>query len=811
MEKIDNYLGIYSKDKPQKTFLDSSNKKYSYKEFDDLVENFSKLLSNTKKNPAVILCENKVNYCLALLSIYRSDNIAIPINPEVSDDFLKKVIKQTNCQIVILDPIFDQRIKDIGLKSKKIIMKSVSNHKVINMKINRTKKEIYEDVRLILHTSGTTGIPKAVLLTDSNIISNAKSIVKVLKINENDLGTLSIPPYHAYGNSIITSHLLAGSTIKIIDSKFPQTMFNQIKGATIFYGVPSNYTMLLKFGKMFKDIFKDINLITCAGGKLPLEHIRMIKKLCHSINICLMYGQTEATARLTYVPVENFEKGKNSIGKPIPGVKLKIVDSNLEEVKINQEGQIIAKGPNIMKGYLNESDTKKKIHLGWLLTGDYGIKRKNGFFELVGRNTDFVKNHGHRINLLYIEQKILGFRGVSEVIVYIAEDSSLLVADIVVTSNKKDLVTKLNKYCKKHLANYEIPKFNVVKSIKKTLTGKIIRRKQETKNFVLCKKCILNEKFPRIEIDRKTGLCSLCKRKNNISVSHINEKKKHLREVILKNKSEKIDVLLALSGGKDSCYTMLKLFEEFPKIKMVGVLVDNGHISKQAIKNAELICKFTHSKFKRINIGGKSLDELFLKVSNLDIYPQKVIERASSICATCSGFFKQIMFSMSIKERIPLVAFGWTPGQSFRPVIETNKSFLEWTRKSFAKYLENQKIPLKAKKMVFGKRNYSNKLPIIIHPLCLFKYNEKKMISELKIKVGWEKPKNVDQNTSNCRLNKFATLVHIKKYGIHPYALEVAYLVREGLLSRKEGIKRIYGDIESSKEININLDGERIK
>lgn len=258
----------------------------------------------------------------------------------------------------------------------------------------------HPDLALCLTTSGSTGSPKLVRLTMENIRSNAQSIIEYLHIDEHERAITMLPMYYSYGLSIINSHLLAGATLLLTDKTYAQREFwtflrdNQ---ATSMAGVPYTWEMLkrLRFWRM--DL-PSVRTMTQAGGKLnadlALEYIQNAKAA--GKQFIVMYGQTEATARMSYLPWERAEEKYASIGIPIPGGKFAIAD----------DGELVYYGPNVSMGYAEcaEDLLKGDENHSVLHTGDLARVDEDGFYYITGRKKRFVKVWGNRCNLDQVEQ-----------------------------------------------------------------------------------------------------------------------------------------------------------------------------------------------------------------------------------------------------------------------------------------------------------------------------------------------------------------------------------------------------------------------
>ena len=266
---------------------------------------------------------------------------------------------------------------------------------------------------LLMSTSGTTGSPKFVRQSYSNIIFNTRSIVKYLNIKIKDVTITSLPFSYVYGLSVINSHLFSGATIVLTNKSIIEKDFWQlVKKYKVnnFFGVPYSYSIIERVG--YKNLSNNFKYSTQAGGKMNHELIRKIIKMYKKkkIKFIQMYGSAEATSRMSYLSWSNAQKKIGSIGKPIPGGKFFLKDYNgLIINKINKIGELVYKGKNVCLGYaknykdLNLSDLNK----GTLFTGDTAYRDRDGFYFIIGRKNRYTKIFGIRINLAELETLFL--------------------------------------------------------------------------------------------------------------------------------------------------------------------------------------------------------------------------------------------------------------------------------------------------------------------------------------------------------------------------------------------------------------------
>lgn len=278
---------------------------------------------------------------------------------------------------------------------------------------NGVAPDMAEDLALLLGTSGSTGNRSLVRLSHRNLRSNAHSIADYLAIKHDDRAITTMPMSYSYGLSIIHSHLLSGASVILTeDSLMTQPFWHAVKEnrVTNFGGVPFIYEMLkrLRFERM--DL-PDLRLLTQAGGRLSRDLVLDFAGMCAAkgMEFVVMYGQTEATARISYLPFRHAQAKPVSIGMAIPGGTLALVDEAGAEIhETGMAGELVYSGDNVSMGYARcAADLARGDDNGGILhTGDIASRDVDGFYTIIGRKARFLKVFGHRVNLDELERII---------------------------------------------------------------------------------------------------------------------------------------------------------------------------------------------------------------------------------------------------------------------------------------------------------------------------------------------------------------------------------------------------------------------
>jgi len=309
-----------------------------------------------------------------------------------------------------------------------------------------------------------------------------------------------------------------------------------------------------------------------------------------------------------------------------------------------------------------------------------------------------------------------------------------------------------------------------------------------------CVKCILPETFPNIKFNEQ-GVCNFCQTYNYQNISDESKKRyqKKFEELINKNTGkDEYDGVMAYSGGKDSTYSLVLLKERY-NLKILALTFDNGFISPIATNNIRKLTEnlgVDHLFFKpKFDI----LKNIFRIATEKDIFSRKTLERASTICTACIGLVKFTCLKFAIRNNIPFIFYGWSPGQApiEASIFKNNISMIKSMQQVLLTPL--QKAVGEEINSYFLNDNDFNKVdefPYNLSPLAFLEYDEDKIYKKIE-KLGWITPIDTDTNSTNCLLNAFANRVHRDRFNFHPYVHEIANLIRQGHMSREDGLKKI--------------------
>ncbi len=504
------YLSQRASQTPDTIFIIQGERRVTYGALEVQVSRFSSFLlclGMEKGDRIGIISRNSPEYIAAYLGIQRAGCVAVDVNYQSSIHEIKTIVNHCGIKMVILENSFTGEFPEalgampslravIGIERRARGFQSVRRripphiHYAVLGDILCSEQAIKtppavtgENLAAIVYTSGTSGRPKGVMLSHENILANARSIIEYLRLSENDRTMVVLPFCYCYGKSLLTTHLMAGGSLVLENSfLYPQTVFKKMmeEQVTGFAGVPSTFAIMLERSNFHDFSFPALRYVTQAGGAMPPRHAQELAGLLPGAQIYIMYGQTEATARLTYLDPDDLLERPGSIGKPVPGVEIMVVTEEGKAAAAGQEGEIIARGKNIMAGYWNDpEETKKVLKEGWLHTGDIGTMDKDGYLTIAGRRSDMIKRGTHRISPKEIEEVIHEMDPVREASVMGTHDAILGEKIRAVVVLKRGCVMDaqaVQRHCQARLAPFKVPQEVLfVDALPRTASGKVLR------------------------------------------------------------------------------------------------------------------------------------------------------------------------------------------------------------------------------------------------------------------------------------------------------------------------------------------------
>ena len=492
--------------RPEQPFLIQEEEERSYGDVEAASNRVAQILirEGLKVGDRVaLLSENSLFYVEAYYGILKAGGIVVALNTAWDGSALASVLRSCSARFLLASSrfakvalkaaSFETRLEAVFLAGAAAgvddlpqpvrgilfdeVIESVSSESV-HVSLSDA------DVASIVYTSGSTGVPQGATLSHANLCANVASITEYLALSSEDRVLAVLPFYYVYGKSILNTHAAVGGTV-VIENRFqyPNIALDTLenKGCTGFSGVPSTFAILLNRSNFTERALPHLRYVTQAGGGMSPQLTQRLIEALPEKKIFVMYGATEASARLAYLPPEALSRKLGSIGKAIPGVELRVQRSDGSDVELGEVGEIIARGPNIMLRYWDDPvSTAAVLDERGYHTGDLARYDEEGFLFLEGRSKDFIKAGAHRISAREIEDAISATGEIHECAVIGAPDELLgerIIACVVPMIPKNFDPVGFKKGLKRHLPTYKIPReVFVLEELPKNESGKIMKK-----------------------------------------------------------------------------------------------------------------------------------------------------------------------------------------------------------------------------------------------------------------------------------------------------------------------------------------------
>lgn len=419
------------------------------------------------KNRIAIISENSFEFVITIYALWRLNTVPVLLNIRLTEGELRKQIDFAECSMLLKSEKFTHYLPEHP--SQYLSVEYVD--RIVNYN-NETKED---GTAVILFTSGSSGKPKGVEITNSNLFESYLSITSEYSFSSSDRFLASLPFYHIGGFSIITRSILSGGTL-IIPSSLKNDVIAesfQKNDPTVISLVPTMLKRLIQ-GKVQPN--KNLRLAFIGGG--PSDDDLVITALNLGWSFVKVYGSTETSSMVSGIDGDKLRKKPASGGKAFKNVEIKILDDSHQEVEHFKVGEIAVKSKSIAKGYLKNSELwRSKIHNRYYLTGDWGYLDNEEYLFVVSRRTDLIISGGENINPAEIEKILISHPAVSESIVFPLSDKEwgqIPAAAVVIKNGEKFNEQGIQKYLSAYLSSYKLPKkIFFLEKLPRTDLGKI--------------------------------------------------------------------------------------------------------------------------------------------------------------------------------------------------------------------------------------------------------------------------------------------------------------------------------------------------
>ncbi len=475
---------------PEKICIKFESRKISFSRLDCLVAqaaNGLKKIGLKRRDPVAILMENCPEYIILYFAVIRAGGIVIPLNTFLTPDEITYILEDSCCKVLICNGDFSKYIETMSKKIANLKAMSFDELPQNMTESSEDSEDEYPDdeVAVFLYTSGTTGFPKGAMLSHKNLISNAEACQKCMSLSYKDRILLFLPLFHSFSFTVcVILPIYAGACIVLLKSVKPFSKI--IKSVfrdriTFFVAVPTVYNILSrkKMPLLISYLFRFlVNIRACISGAAALPE-NTIREFEERFNLPLLegYGLTEASPAVAVNPLNGVRK-ITSVGPPLPGIEVKVLGENGQEMLADETGELVIRGANVMKGYFNkEEETASVLKKGWLYTGDLARIDKDGYIYIVDRKKDLIIIDGMNVYPREVEELVNKHPAVDECAMVGVPDGRGSEVSLLFIKRKEDVSVdeqEIRNHMKGHLAPFKSPRRIIfLDELPKTSTGKI--------------------------------------------------------------------------------------------------------------------------------------------------------------------------------------------------------------------------------------------------------------------------------------------------------------------------------------------------
>lgn len=502
---VHHWLERAAEARPERPFLHQEGTDTTYAELEQAANRLAHLLRRRglqRGDRVGVLAHNSRAYVEAYYAALKAGTIAVPLNTAADGASLRSFLSDCGAKALLCGPRFDKVVAEAIQALPELRLLVVPDLRKLGtipahiaalasaeaMSLPSTPPDLRQvdlDLASIIYTSGSTGRPRGAMLSHLNLVANTRSIVSYLELSAHDRVLSILPFYYVYGKSVLNTTCSAQGTV-VIENRFlfPNTALDTLEQqrCTMLCGVPSTFAILLNRSNFAERKLESLRRITQAGGPMAPELTRRLLSAAPQARLFVMYGATEASARLTYLDPHDLPHKLGSIGKPIPNVELRVLRDDGSECAVDEPGELVARGSNIMSGYWGApEETAEVLSTHGYHTGDLGRCDADGFFWIVGRKKEMIKAGAHRIAAKEIEDAILEHPEVHETAVIGVPDEILgeaIKAFVVLRAGGAGDVAALELFLKKRLPAYKQPTTIELRAdLPKNESGKIMKNR----------------------------------------------------------------------------------------------------------------------------------------------------------------------------------------------------------------------------------------------------------------------------------------------------------------------------------------------
>lgn len=483
-------LASYAKSQPNKVYTSFNDRELTYSEFYEKAKRIAAYfqLKGYKKEDIIALYSlNSDIFLICYFGIQLGGFSVMPINTKLAPPEVEFILNHSQAKSLI----YDVRIEDTIKNTKHVFQDKLSiGGEDALTKIIEDESLVFEhvdleenDTAVVMYTSGTTGKPKGVMLTNKNILAAGEIWTESMDITEVDRMLVSTPLFHCAATHVFVVPITyKGGTIIIEEAFSKSETIRLLKDSkpTIFFGVPAMFTIILNLPNIKNIELPTLRLFCYGAAPMPYEILKKLKETFPKVKVQNLYGQTENVPAASSLKDHQALEKIGSVGAPLPQTEIQVVDEFGEPLPAGHVGEIVVKGPQVMKGYLRDEEaTNRAIQSGWLYSGDLGRFDEDGLLYIVDRKSDMLIRGGENVYPLEIEEVLYQIPEVLEAaVVGVPHEvyGEVPCAYVVLKENQTITGEKIIEYCAAQLAKYKVPlEVILLDELPRNASGKVLK------------------------------------------------------------------------------------------------------------------------------------------------------------------------------------------------------------------------------------------------------------------------------------------------------------------------------------------------
>jgi long-chain acyl-CoA synthetase len=480
----------YGKTQPEKVYTSFEGRQWTYGEFREKAERVAGYFQQQGYQPGdviALLAGNSDSFVAAYFGVQLGGFTLMPVNTKLTAREIGYIFEHSEAKSLIVDEALRKTVDDTGFAFHEVLEIGGTGEFDAILEDSALVPEPVErksdDTAVIMYTSGTTGKPKGVMLTHRNLLETAEIWAEAMDVTANDRMQITTPLFHCAASHVFMNAVSVSGGTLVIESAFSpdRTVKTLEEGrATMFFGVPAMFAILLNRPDIAKLNVPDLRLFCYGAAPMPYELVKKLKEIFPGVKVQNLYGQTENTPAATTLKDHYALDKIGSVGEPLPRTEVRVVDEEGRTLPPGQVGEIVVKGPQVMKGYLkNEEETARTIRDGWMYSGDLGRTDEDGLLYIVDRKKDMIIRGGENIYPLEVEEILFQIPEVLEAaVVGIPHPvyGEVPKAFVVVKEGKSLSEEQIIEHCAKHLAKFKLPaEVEFLDVLPRNASGKVLK------------------------------------------------------------------------------------------------------------------------------------------------------------------------------------------------------------------------------------------------------------------------------------------------------------------------------------------------